>query len=729
MSAEVSSNEAVSGNVESDGNYHVRLIHIWPPPTCSSLNNALNLSFYGLQLELRGNVKDQDDPQSPITLFNDGQTVSKTGIVRKPASAPLHFDINPASSPELLESLDAITGPFEVVVLNKEPIPADSSIDEETLATLQQMANVQVENTLLEINGERFLADRGATGADVYRRLYIVASRASLALPFELTMHRHNLAQASAKIVPFARRKDVQDAQVTRQAKLAAQEAALPVNIRRKKLFLSQQLDFEREHYLVAYVSGPLQELHNKIMGSCQWQVYEFDKALWYFHTLTVRLYAQHPLRSHPEARELIERVQQQVQEAVRRLQRKIRSYQRKKRLMAIFLAGIERREEEKRKEREFEEVVRRVQCRVQGNQRRKRFLAVLEAEKQRQKDLRRQQEEEQRLVEQREEERRLIEQREEERRLIEQREEEKRQFEVMKEEQQRLQQEVVGLNLQLQQLQICKANVTAQETQTSFREDSAIETMKKEEQQRLQQQLETLELELQAQKEMKRGIEIETQTSEDVDRLELKIPDKSIAESVTQTSSRGVRDEGVDTGEDLEWQRYLTLLRVSIKNKKKSPSKTRHTQTESEDTVRTPKSNGEWQEYSSWHRSNNNSHATLKSARQYDEFDIVSPPTRTFESFFAPDLMMPLRQPPPPFVENHWKHDSSYLPLKSSRKLIEIAPAHQPTMIQLNEYKEPRRPMRTIGNSVSISPTPNPTKLPYITRRPKKIVGSSSSC
>eukprot|EP00644_Phytophthora_capsici_P013140 jgi/Phyca11/100848/e_gw1.5.579.1 len=552
------------------------------------------------------------------------------------------------------------------------------------------MDNVQVDNTLLEINGERFLADRGATGADVYRRLYIVASRASLALPFELTFRRHNLAQASAKIVPFARRKDVQDAQVTRQAKLAAQEAALPVNIRRKKLFLSQQLDFEREHYLVAYVSGPLQDLHTKIMGSCQWQVYEFGKAMWYFHTLTVRLYAQHPLRNHPEARELIERVQQQIQDA------------RRKRLMAIILEEIKKREEEKRKEREFQDTVRRVQCRVRGKQQRKRFLAVLEAaDKQRQKDL----------------------QAAEERRLIEEREEEKWQFNVMKQEQQRLQHEVGELKLQLQSVQSRKANAVVVETQTSFREDNAIETMRKEEQQRLQQRLETLEVELQSQKEIKQGVEIDTQTEMS---LELNLPGQK-TESVTQTSSRNVREEGVDTGEDLEWQRHLTLLRVSIKNKKKS--KTRYTQTESENTIPAPKFNEKWQESSSWYRGSNNSdhdnHVTLKSVSQYDGFDFVSPPTRTFESFFAPELKISPRQPPPPFVENHWKQDPSYLPLKSSRTLIEISPAHQSMAIQSNEYKEPRRPIRTMRNSMS--PASSPTRLPYITRRPKKIVGSSS--
>ncbi|KAF4315168.1 hypothetical protein G195_010578 [Phytophthora kernoviae 00238/432] len=174
------------------------------------------------------------------------------------------------------------------------------------------MASVQVDNTLLEINGERFLLDINITGVDVYRRLQFVATRASLATPYELTLRRHNLAQVSAKIVPFAQRRDVQEAQVAQLAKIAAQEAALPLDVRCKKLFLIQQLDFEREHYLVAYLGTQLQELHTQLMSGDQWQAYEFGKTLWYFHAPTARLCAQHPLRGHPEVKRLIARVQEQ---------------------------------------------------------------------------------------------------------------------------------------------------------------------------------------------------------------------------------------------------------------------------------------------------------------------------------------------------------------------------------------------------------------------------------
>ncbi|KAG7387013.1 hypothetical protein PHYPSEUDO_014889 [Phytophthora pseudosyringae] len=748
-------------DAEADATYHVRLILSWPPSqTSTTLDKTLVSSFYGLQLELRGNVKDQDDPQSPITLFNDGHTVSKTGEIRKPASASLQFGSDSAPSTALLETLDAITGPFEVVVTGKVLAPAagnSSSRDEDARASLQQTSSVQVENTLVEINGERFLVDRGATGADVYRRLWVVASRASLATPFELTLRRHNLVQASAKIVPFAGRKDVQDAQIAQLAKLAAQDAALPVDIRRKKLFLFQQLDFEREHYLVAYVSGPLQELHRKIMGSCQWQVFEFGKTLWYFHAPTARLCAQHPLRSHPEARELLERVQQQVQQAVRRLQRKTRSRQRRQRLMSVVQAEMRRQEQEKREVQELHDAVRRIQHRIRAHQRRKRFLAIIQAEKRRQEEVRRQQQ--------------LI----EERRREEQRAAENQQFETMKLEWQRLQQELGELKQELQQLKLLKETTfpIQSETQTSARreEDSAVETMRREEQQRLQQRLERLELELHHRKETKPAVEMETQTtarrgkSDTVEHLRHQNTEV-VAESVTQTSGRrsaDLRDEGVDTGEDLEWQRYLTLLRVTIKNKKKKSSpKSRQTQTEcfyGEETFttssmfRVPQSdvsfsasrklNGEWKGFPSWQRvsASNSSGAssviTLKSSlSQFDELDVLSPPTRTFESFFAPDLVTSHEQPPPPLVEHAWRQDSStFLPLKSSRKMLEVAPAHQPLTLQLHEYQEPIRPIRTMGNSsplkhnspVSRSPASSPTRLPYITRRRKNIAGSPS--
>ncbi|KAL4111632.1 hypothetical protein PRIC1_003310 [Phytophthora ramorum] len=351
-------------------------------------------------------------------------------------------------------------------------------MDEEALAALQQMNSVQVDNTLLEINGERFLVDAGATGAGIYHRLWFVTSRASLATPFELTLRRHNLAQASAKIVPFAKRKEVQDAQLAQLPKIAAQEAALPLDIRRKKLFLFQQLDFEREHYLVAYVSGPLQDLHTKIMGDA-------------------RLFARHPLRNHPEARELIERVQQQIQQAARRLQRRTRSYQRRRRLMLVIQAEMQRREEERRKEQQLQQAVRRLQHRMRAYQRRKRFLAAIEAEKRRQDELRREQ------------------QRAEDRQREEQRAEEIMGIEVIKQERRRLQQELDELKLELQHLRELKEKTVLAETQTSGRRDDegAIELLRKEEQQRVQERLEKLELELNRQT-VSAAAESQTQTS-----------------------------------------------------------------------------------------------------------------------------------------------------------------------------------------------------------------------
>ncbi|KAJ8556903.1 hypothetical protein ON010_g9064 [Phytophthora cinnamomi] len=758
---------AVNIGVEDDAVYHVRLIHSWPPLSKSPpLDKTLISSFYGLQLELRGKTKDQDDPQSPITLFNDGQSVSKTGEVRKAATAALYFGSNSPPSPAVLAPLEAITGPFEIVVLNKMSIstPAqdpEAMVKEDVLATLQQMAPVQVENTLLEINGERIVLDSSSTGADVYRRLWCVTSRASLAMPYELTLRRHNLAQASSKIVPFARRKEVQDAQIAQLGKLAAQEASLPIDIRRKKLFLVQQLDFEREHYLVAHVSGPLQQLHTNIMGDGRWQAYEYGKTLWYFHAPTERLYAQHPLRSHPEARELIERVQQQVHQAVRRLQRKTRSRQRRKRLMAVIQAEMQRREDEKRKEQQrLEHAVRQIQRRIRAYQRRKRFLALIEAAKRRQEGLQREK------------------QRAEERRQEELRAEENRQLEQMKQEQQRLQKELTELKAEIQQLWLLKETKLPVHTgmQTSARRDeSAIETMRKEEHQRLQQRLEKLELELQNRKEIKPGKESETQTSSRsseneveqqrarhrIEELELQLGHrniKDVVESVTQTSGRrggALRDEAVDTGDDLEWQRYLTLLRVAVKKKKKASPKSRHTQTDNVDgeetllassMLRAPqhavsfspssrKFTGEWKGFPSWRgnsNSNSNSNSgyssnssstssllTLKSSlSQFDELDTISPPTRTFESYFAPDLNMTREQPPPPVVEQPWRQDSTYLPLKSSRKMLEITPVHQP----LHEYEDPIRPMRN-SSSFMITPASSPTsatKLPYITRRRK---------
>lgn len=84
--------DAADVDVEADALYHVRLIHGWPPLGKSPpLDKLLVSSFYGLQLELRGKARDLYDSRSSITLFNDGQSVSKTGEIRKAATAPLHL--------------------------------------------------------------------------------------------------------------------------------------------------------------------------------------------------------------------------------------------------------------------------------------------------------------------------------------------------------------------------------------------------------------------------------------------------------------------------------------------------------------------------------------------------------------------------------------------------------------------------------------------------------------
>jgi hypothetical protein len=738
-------------DVEADAMYHVRLIHSWPPLfTAPALDQTLAMSFYGLQLELRGTSTAQDDRRSPIALINDGQPIPQSEEIRREVAVLLPFGSSSPPSTQLLASLDTMTGPFEVAVVGKAAA-ASTGMDEEALAALMAMASVQVDNSLLEINGERFLLAKGATGADVYRRLWVMASRSSLATPFELTLRRHNLPQASAKIVPFARRKDVQDAQIAQLAKLAAQEAALPLDVRRKKLFLAQQLDYERENYLVAYVSAPLQALHTSVMGSGEWQAYEFAKTLWYFHAPTARLRTEHPLRSHADAQKLLARVQQQVQQAVRRIQRRARSCQRRKRLMAVIQAEVRRRQDEKQKEQQLQDAVRRIQRRVRAYRRRKRFLAMLDAEKRRLEQLRRAQ------------------QAAEARRREEERAEESRQLEAMRHEQRRLQQQVEELKLELQRVKDLRQSKVAvqSETQTSARreEDGAIDRLRKEEQQRVQERLGKLELELKT----RRAVESQTQTSsrsaeneaeqqraqERVDELQRQ-PTKALVESVTQTSGRGAerfQDEGVDTGDDLEWQRYLTLLRVSIKNKKKASPKSRHTQTENVDgeesllpcsTLRAPLStasrqaSGDWKGFPSWQRGGNNSSSsslqTLKSSlSQLDELDAMSLPSRTFEAFFAPELMLASEQPPPPLVEHPWRQDAAFLPLKSSRRMLEVAPVHQPPTLQLHEYQEPIRPIRVTGNASplthqspsSSSPASSPTKLPYITRRRNKFANS----
>ncbi|TMW69684.1 hypothetical protein Poli38472_001840 [Pythium oligandrum] len=191
---------------------------------------------------------------------------------------------------------------------------------------LQQIAAVQPGNTLCQLNRVHFLK-LCSTGLDVYRSLELVLDRVSVARPVVLTFLRHNHAQASAKILPFAGRGDVQKAQVTQFEKLQKDEAAWTETRHRKKQFVLQQMDPQREHYLYDHIGSALHTLHDEIMAGAQWQAYEFEKALWYYHALTQRLYAEHPMRNNEKTRQLIGSVQLCTRIAARRMQYGIRRF------------------------------------------------------------------------------------------------------------------------------------------------------------------------------------------------------------------------------------------------------------------------------------------------------------------------------------------------------------------------------------------------------------------
>lgn len=285
--------------------YHVRVLQPWASEstlseTCSS-SSARDTSFFGLELELHG-VQTGTDPPAAASLalaFNH--------------SAQLR-DAFTASS-----ALATLVGPFSIRVASKR-----AATTERNKRVRQTFAAVQPGNTLFEINGVRFLA-ACSTVHDVYKQLMRVATRVSLATPFELTFARHNHAQAAAKIVPFAMRTDVQRAQVAQYAKMQAHDAALSDAVRRKKLCITQQIDYEQEQYLLSHIGHDLVALHDATMANGQWQAYEFDQALWYFHAPTARLYAEHPMRSSDATRQLLGAVQFQTRFAVQRLQRAVR--------------------------------------------------------------------------------------------------------------------------------------------------------------------------------------------------------------------------------------------------------------------------------------------------------------------------------------------------------------------------------------------------------------------
>ncbi|TYZ59820.1 hypothetical protein PybrP1_004390 [[Pythium] brassicae (nom. inval.)] len=283
--------------------YHVRVIHPWTDEVEAKAEGsaAPSYSFFGLELELTGcRVRDE---------------ASTT-----PVSLPLHF--GKAVSPGDADVLAALVPPFQIRVAGKMAPP--DVVAASNKLVLQRFVAVQPENALLEINGVRFLLVC-ATGAQVHQCLLRVLTKASMATPFEVTFQRHNHTQAAAKIVPFATRADVQVAQVAQYQAMQTREAQLSDAVRRKKQCITQQIDYEQEQYLFAHVGPQLFGLHEEIMADGQWQAYEFEQALWYYHAPTARLYAEHPMRSSGTTRRLIGAVQLTTRFAAQKLQRAAR--------------------------------------------------------------------------------------------------------------------------------------------------------------------------------------------------------------------------------------------------------------------------------------------------------------------------------------------------------------------------------------------------------------------
>lgn len=285
--------------------YHVRVIHAWADEVAATAatSAAPSYSFFGLELELTGSrVRDTETDSTLV-------------------SVPLHFGnakhINDATV------LATLGPPFKVRVIGKRAT-RDVQIASNKLV-LQRFIAVQPLNALLEINSVCFL-NTCATGTRVLECLQRVLTHASLATPFDVTFQRHNHAEAAAKIVPFAMRADVQRAQVAQFMAMQAQEAQLSTDVRQKKQCITQQIDYEQEQYLFAHVGPQLFRLYDAIMAGGQWQAYEFDQALWYYHAPTTRLHAEHPMRSSGTTRRLIGAVQLTTRFAVLKLQRVTRA-------------------------------------------------------------------------------------------------------------------------------------------------------------------------------------------------------------------------------------------------------------------------------------------------------------------------------------------------------------------------------------------------------------------
>ncbi|GAB9470445.1 hypothetical protein Gpo141_00007690 [Globisporangium polare] len=304
--------------------YHVRIIQAWSLEEGSSSASAsqerARFSFFGLELELVG--------------FQTGSNVgsSSSSDVPVPVTCPLQFT-TPASVGNALQEtqLATIVGPFKIRVVGKMA-PSNPAASDTDRLVLQKFIAVQPDNLLLEINSVHFLATC-STGNDVHRCLLRVLTRVSLAQPFELTFQRHNHPQAAAKIVPFAARADVQVAQVAQYKKLQEQEAQLSEAVKRKKQFITQQMDYEQEQYLFDHIGVQLFVLYEETMANAQWQAYEFGQALWYYHAPESRLYAEHPMRSSEKTRQLIGTTQLRTRFAVQKMQRATRIGLRRKRI------------------------------------------------------------------------------------------------------------------------------------------------------------------------------------------------------------------------------------------------------------------------------------------------------------------------------------------------------------------------------------------------------------
>lgn len=309
------------GTTAAETIYHVRVIQPWALESSSAaaIQERARFSFFGLELELMG--------------FQSGDGIGSSDPL-VPVTCPLHF-ITTASVGNALQGqiqLASIVGPFKIRVISKLA-PANPAAMENDKLVLQKLIAVQPDNLLLEINSVRFL-QMCSTGTGVHKCLLRVLTRVSLARPFELTFQRHNHPQAAAKIVPFAARADVQVAQVTQYKKMQEQEAQVSGAIRRKKQFITQQMDYEQEHYLFDHIGAQLFVLYEEIMANGQWQAYEFDQVLWYYHAASSRLYAEHPMRNSEKIRQLIGTTQLRTRFAVQKMQHATRVFLRRKRII-----------------------------------------------------------------------------------------------------------------------------------------------------------------------------------------------------------------------------------------------------------------------------------------------------------------------------------------------------------------------------------------------------------